>query len=222
MLETGIYKFKEEFCVKLNIPMNQANRRQEELLLWLTNFFDYEYLPGNPIRIHIKEVIGEYQPLPRKAPNQNKLNEQKKEDYKTFTIASLGPEYKPNSKSKVARDAIDSFGYEKYGHISSEAVARRYVKEPFDKYGESNGKYLWVFYSTYEPFDEETLGNWKSILTGAKLSEEEAANAFFKYAEGEDITQELDCYKKARKLFYKEYGDYPVRVAEWHLKITDN
>jgi hypothetical protein len=75
MLETGIYKFKEEFCVKLNIPMNQANRRQEELLLWLTNFFDYEYLPGNPIRIHIKEVIGEYQPLPRKAPNQNKLNE---------------------------------------------------------------------------------------------------------------------------------------------------
>lgn len=61
MIETKIYKFKEEFCKELSIPLNQANRRQKELLEWLTNFYDYEFLPGNPIRIIIKEIIGKYE-----------------------------------------------------------------------------------------------------------------------------------------------------------------
>ena len=60
MIENKIYKFKEEFCKELGIPQNQYNRRMDSLLEWLKNFFDYEYLPGNPIRIHIKEIIGEY------------------------------------------------------------------------------------------------------------------------------------------------------------------
>lgn len=62
MLEANkVYDFKKEFCVELDIPMNQPNRRKEDLLNWLKNFFDYELLDGNPIRIFIKAIYGEYQ-----------------------------------------------------------------------------------------------------------------------------------------------------------------
>ena len=61
--------------------MNQANRRQKELLDWLKNFYEYELLPGNPIYINIKEIIGEYRQLPRKTYTHRELTEQKKKDY---------------------------------------------------------------------------------------------------------------------------------------------
>ena len=87
-------------------------------MLWLSNFYDYELLNGCPIRIHIKEVYGEYQQMPRKIKYDTIQMEEKMKDYTNFTIASLGPKFKPNSKSKVAREAIEEFGYEKYGHTS--------------------------------------------------------------------------------------------------------
>ena len=135
-LATGVvYEFKKEFCRIMNIPMCQAERRLNDLLDWLKNFFDYEFYEGRPNRIMIKEIIGEYRPLPRRAPSQDALTQSKLTDYENFTIASLSADFKPNSKSKVAREAVHAFGYEKYGHTSIEAVTRRYVKEPFDKYG---------------------------------------------------------------------------------------
>lgn len=103
MIEKRVYLFKEEFCKELKIPTNQYDRNKDRLLEWLTNFFDFDYLPGRPIRIHIKEIYGEYQQLPRKSPKQDELNKQKKEDYEKFTIAALGTEFKPNSKMRVAR-----------------------------------------------------------------------------------------------------------------------
>lgn len=49
--------------------------------------------------IDIKEVIGDYQPLPRK---KIELEGQKRNDYEEFTIASLGEEYMPNSKAYIS------------------------------------------------------------------------------------------------------------------------
>ena len=57
---------KNEFCKELGIPMNQVERRLEELLQWLENFYDYEFYEGRPNRIYIKRIIGDYRPLPRK------------------------------------------------------------------------------------------------------------------------------------------------------------
>ena len=65
-MKPGIYSLKKEFAPMLGIPNNQIDRRKEELYEWLKNFFVFELLDGVPIRIHIKEIIGEYQPLPRK------------------------------------------------------------------------------------------------------------------------------------------------------------
>lgn len=218
MIELKTYKFKQEFCKELDIPMNQAERRLDELLGWLTNFYDFEFLKGNPNRIIIKEIIGEYQPLPRKTPCQDALNEAKRQDYETFTIAALGTEFKPNSKSKIARDAIESFGNEKYAHISTKAVARRYIKEPFDKYGETDDKLVWVYYTTYEPIPIDILDSWRSILREEHIGEQEAANAFYRAAEGEDISREQKYYINAKRRFKELYGDIPVLVKSWKLK----
>ena len=211
----GIYLFKEEFCRELKIPQNQYNRRQDELLIWLSNFYDFEILKGCPIRIHVREQLGEYQPMPRKIPKQDELTATKIKDYEEFTIAALGTEYKPNSKSKIARDAINAFGYEKYSHISQKAVTERYIKKPFDTYGETNGNQIWVWYSTYEPLSEEVLNDWRNIMAEEHISEREAANAFYKQEQGQDISKEKGYYKKAQDRFAEKYGDIAVLVKEW-------
>lgn len=156
MIIKKVYKFNEEFCEELKIPTNQKNRRKKELLEWLKNFYNYELLPGKPLLIQIKEVYGEYQPLPRNFSNKD-LFKQKMQDYEKYTLASLGTEFKPNSKSKVARDAIVDFGLEKYGHNNQEYIAKTFIKNPFDKYGESDHKSIWVYYDSYEPMEKNIL-----------------------------------------------------------------
>lgn len=199
MIKTNImYKFKAEFAKELGIPANQVDRRQEELLNWLSNFFDYEFYDGHPKRIMIKEIYGEYQPLPRKVPSQEALTAEKKEKYTTFTIAALGTDFKPNSQSKVARDAIESFGYSLYHHTSPEAVAKRFVKEPFKTYGETDNKKVWVWYSTYERIEPNLLEEWHKILREEHIAEDEAANAFYRQEQGEDISIEKGYYKTAQ------------------------
>lgn len=218
MIKNQVYEFKKEFCKELNIATYQAERRLEDLLEWLKNFFDYEFYDGKPKRILIKEIYGEYQPLPRKVPSQEVLTAEKKEKYTTFTIAALGTEFKPNSQSKVARDAIEDFGYELYHHTNSEAVVKRFVKEPFKAYGESDNKKVWVWYSTYKKIDSNILDDWRKILREEHIAEDEAANAFYRQEQGEDISVEKGYYKTAQQRFKEKYGDIAVLVTSWKLK----
>lgn len=212
------YEFKKEFCALLNIPNNQVDRRQGELLAWLSNFFEFDFYNSKPKRIVIKEIYGEYQPMPRKVPSQEALTADKKERYTQFTIASLGTEFKPNSQSKIAREAIDAFGFELYHHTNQESVVRRYIKDPFYKYGESNNLKIWVWYSSYEPLGKEVLDDWHVIMTNEHISTEEAANAFYRQEQGEDISKEKSYYKKAMARFKEKYHDIPVLVESWKLK----
>lgn len=216
MINVGLYKLKEEFWIMLNIPKSQWERRREDLLEWWKNFFDYKLLEGKPLRIEILEVYGEYKPLPRKISTTNL--EEKIKDYETFTIAALGTEFKPNSKSRVARQAIESFGFEKYGHESKEAVVRRFVKPAFDKYGESDGVHKWVWYSSYELLSQEILDDWRNIMKEEHISEQEAASAFYKQEQGMDITKEKMCFAAARARFKEKYGEFPILVESWRVR----
>ena len=216
IIEKGkIYDFKKEFWAALNIKKNQWETRKEDLLEWISNFYDYEIYYDRPIRIFIKDIYGTYQPLPRK---NLATMAQKKEDYKNFTIAALGTEFKPNSKAKVSREAIASFGRERYGHDNTEGVARRFVGPVFNEYGECNNIRRWVWYSTYEPLDAQTLECWRHIMAEEHISEEEAANAFYRQEQGEDISKEKGYFKKARDRFKEEFGEAPILVADWRLK----
>ena len=217
----GLYKFKEEFCKAVGVSRYSYDKRYEELLEWLKNFYDYELIGVKPILIKINEVIGEYKPLPRKSygsEERENFIKQKKKDYEEFTIESLGNEFKPNSKSKIAREAIDKFGYEKYVHYSKEGVVRRYIKEPFDTYGETNNNNLWVYYKSYKPLEPEVLQEWRDILAEERIDEREAANAFYRQAQGENIDKEINYYKKALERFKEKFYDTPIRVKEWRAR----
>ena len=213
MFEKGTYLFKTEFWKLTGLTRSQWDRRKEEVLLWLDNFFDYEILYGSPMRIKIIEVYGEYQPLPRKVIETNMA--EKVTDYKNFTIAALGNEFKPNSKSKVAREAIQSFGNAKYGHTSREAVARRFVSPVFEQYGESDGKYYWVWYKTYELASQEDIDAFKAILKEEKAAEEDVINAFYASEGDEEILKTKECYRKAICRAKEELRDFLVRVPQW-------
>lgn len=216
MINPGTYKLKEEFWLLIGISKSQWDRRKQDLLQWWTNFYDYEILEGKPLRIKINEVYGEYQPLPRKLKETNL--EEKIADYERFTIAALGNEFKPNSKSKVAREAIWSFGQEKYGHTSQEAVTKRFVRPAFEKYGVSDGIHKWVWYSTYEPLSEEIVQDWRNIMVEEHISEAEAANAFYKQEQGMDISKEKSYFAAARKRFKEKYGECPILVESWKVR----
>ena len=216
MIESGkFYNLKEEFLKELGIGRRAWLERKNDLLEWLTKFYNYELINGRPIKIFIKEIYGEYRPLPRKGAE---VMMQKQEDYTNFAIASLGTEFKPNSKAKTSRDAIIAFGHEKYGHTNVEAIARRFIGPAFDEYGECNHVKRWVWYSTYEPLDDDTLDRWRTILREEHISEDEAANAFYRQEQGEDISKEKEYFKKARQRFKDEFGQAPILVSDWRLK----
>ena len=218
MIQTaGTYLLKKEFFKENKIPEKQWEKRKTELLEWLKCFYVYELKGSSPIMIVIYEVIGTYQELPRKV-NTTALQKEKEKDYTNFAISSLGTEFKPNSKAKVAREAMTSFGTSKYGHENIKYVTNTFIKPAFNEYGECNNVRRWVWYSTYEPLDQQTLERWRIIMEEEHISEREAANAFYRHAEGEDISKEKGYFKAARDRFVTEFGDYAILVADWRLK----
>ena len=216
--EGRTYDFKAEFCKILNISKYQIDRRKEDLLIWLSNFYDYTIISGRPERIEIHTVIGEYQPMPRKVPSQSQMTQEKQEYYEDYVKSHFTLDFSPNSKMRMTRGSIDDGGYKKFGHINPKKISRAYVKEPFEKYGENDNTYIWAFYSTYKPLDEATNERWHVILKNEHIDEEEAANAFYRHAQGEDISKEKSYYKKAVEQFKEEFNDIPIRVQSWRLK----
>lgn len=214
----GIYTLKEEFFKENNIPHSQYKTRKEDLLEWLKEFYEYKILEGKPLRIQIIEVIGEYKPLPRKKQESRAITEQKQKDYEDYVRLGLSKEFSPESKCHMARKAIGDFGEERYGHISDIAVARRYVGPAMEKLGEHSETYYWVDFDTYKKLSPELLNAWLDILRQEHIGQEEAANAFYKQEQGEDITKEKKAYQKALETMKKQYHIIPVKVAEWRLR----
>jgi hypothetical protein len=215
LIEPGIYELKSEFFSLLNIKENQYKKRREDLMQWLYEFYDYEILEGRPLRIRIIEVYGEYQPLPRRGAERHA---EKVKDYEDYVKAVLTPEYQYTTKRRMARKAIYEFGAEKYGHTNQDAVARRYVGPAMDEYGENDNCHYWVWYDGYEPLTKEELEQWRTILQQEHISELEASNAFYKQAQGQDISKELSYYKKAVERVKQEMGGMPILSTKWKLK----
>ena len=217
-IECKVYEFKKEFCQILNIPMNQVERRLDQLLEWLKNFYDYNFYKGRPNRIEILEIYGEYEPMPRKLPKQDELTKQKTKDYDEFVYNNLTPDFIPTSQREIARQAQKEFGKKKYNHQSTEAVVKRYIKDPFKRYAENNGEYIWVYSETYIPLEKDVLIDWFQIMDRERIGEKEAAKAFYRLSLGEDVSKEISYFKKAMWCFCERYGDYPIFIGKWRLK----
>lgn len=220
-VEPGIYLFKQEFWPLLGIEHNQWQRRKDDLLQWLNEFFEYELIEGKPLKIKIICSSGEYEPLPRKKYDMQKRVEERKQKYETYmyeVIRRLPQEFEPLSFTKMARDIIAEVTEEMYGHTNAEYVVRKFVKELMMKYGETNNKHVWVEPHTYILLDEELVTEWRNILEEEHISEQEAANAFYKQERGEDITKEKQAFAKARERFSAKHGYAPILVREWRAK----
>lgn len=207
---------RSELNKKYNINKNTWSRRHDDLLEYLNDYMCIKEREDNGRYYYdIDQDIlpQEIPPIPRKSNMK-----EKKDEYKKFTIGALGVEYKPNSKAKVARDAIDKFGCSKYGHSSVAAVVRRYVGPVMEEEGEHSNHMVWVDCFTYEILDTELVNILKQMFKDEKLSEEEMANAFIKQQQGEDISEEKSGYKKVIDRFKEEYGVIPIKVYEWKLK----
>ena len=209
-----------DFCKELEISSYAQRRRLDDLLEWLKEFYVYDFTKSRPYKIIIHEILGKFEPLPRNPPLQRDAIAKKKEDYAKFTYEALGDEYKPNSKSKIAREAIDSFGRKRYGHTNSKYISAAYVKEPFSKYGQTNDKWVWVDFYTYEPMSKEQVSRWKEILKEEHLSDEEIIQNFHARMHDEEIPPEETYYKKALDRIAEELGILPVYVRYW--KRADN
>lgn len=206
---------RKELIEKYSIPLSQWNQKHEELIGHLQEYMDITETKTKTGR-YSYEVNGE---LPDSIPPLKKsLMNQKKKDYEEYTIKALGTEFKPNSKSKIAREAIADFGNKKYGHTSQESVVKRYIKEPFDKYGENDGNKYWCYYDTYEVIPAEIVAEWREILAEEHISEKEAANAFYRQQQGEDVSKEKEYYKNALDRFKAKYGSIPILVNKWKIK----
>ena len=204
---------RKELSQLYNITKYSWDKKHDEVIAHLQDFMDITEIKSEKgtYKYEIKGIIPDsIPPLLRKSES-----EQKKKDYELYTIKALGTEFKPNSKSKIAREAIRDFGQDKYGHNSQKAVVERYIKEPFDKYGVSDGNKYWCYYNTYEVLEPEVLEAWRKILKEEHISEREAANAFYRQQQGGDISKEKQYYQNALDRFKAEYGSMPVLVSKW-------
>ena len=202
---------------KYNLNRKWWNTAHDRLLEHLSDYMDITEIKEEG-SIYKYEIISELPevipPLPRKSNM-----DQKKKDYAEYTKEALGGEYQYNSKAKIAREAIRDFGAERYGHEYYKSIAQRYIAKPFDEYSDKEeDSWAWVWFSTYQPLDLVTLGYWLTLLKEEKIEEEDQADAFRRYADGEDIKTEVRYYKTAIQKFRIRFGDIPIKVARYKRK----
>lgn len=222
MIKEGIYRLKEEFLPMLNISKYTFERRKDELLNWLGDFFDFEIQDGKPSYIVIKEQYSEYLPLPKRSI---KTREMRVHDYEAFVKANLTKDWSCESKAHMSRRAIEAFGENKYDHKYEKAVTRRYTGPAMEKYGEHTEEKFWAWHVTYEQItDKETLEDWRTILRKHKVSSEHISAAFYvdqEQGNHDKIGLLENYYKNAIDEFVEKYGDFPVYVSKWKLRSAD-
>lgn len=219
MIEAGTYALKEELFPLTGITIYQYKHRKDELLEWMKEYFDYELNENvKPIQITIKDVFGEYEPLPTKKYDLKNTREEKKRDYDQYVKDNLPKEPTPYSKAKMSREAMQDFSFKKYGHQSISAVVRRYVGPAMEEFGEHDENMVWVMHNTYAQLDENQLKHWHKILTEEHIDEEAMKNAFIRHSEGEDISAEVSYFQCAQTRFMEVYGGRPIKVYAWRAK----
>lgn len=208
---------RSQLSKKYNIPSSQWQRRHDDLLDWLNDFFPIEEVKDKKSGFYsyiVPDELPDLIPtLPRKTSKQEKVK-----DYEQYVVDNLPDEPTPLSKSKMSRDAIEDFGYEKYHHTSYKAVSKRYVGPAMDKHGEHSDTMVWVDAISYLPLTLEQEQYLHECFNKVHLSDLEMANAFKKLAQEQNIDEELDNFNKAIEMFKLRFAFRPISVYEWQKK----
>lgn len=208
---------RAELSKKYNINEHSWTRKHDLVMEHLSNYMEIaESIENNR---YFYEITGELPesipPIPRKS---RRVEAQK--DYDVFVsnyFHNSIPRYA--NKAKVAREGIAAFGMKKYGHHHVGSIAHRYISSSFEKYVEEvPDSKRWVWYTTYEPLDDDTLQRWTNILEEEHITEAEQAAAFRDFYESLNIGEAVRLYKRAISKFYEEFNDYTVKVPQYLLK----
>lgn len=200
------------YCIGENV----WKRRHDELMDYLKTYMDIEEVKTDTGRYSYKitgNLPPKLPPLPRKNAREAVLR-----DYDMYVQAALGEDFKPNSKAKIARDAINDFAEEKYGHTSEAAVVRRYVKPVVDKRAVIGDK-VWVNYNTYMVLNEDEIRYLKICFKDHGYTAERTFEAVTRTFQGAGDLKELEgCYRSALNKFKDKYNFYPILVHWMKIK----
>ena len=212
---------RSELSKKYNITNSQWQRRHDDLLEHINDFFSIEEIKEGRYYYYIipDELPDSIPTLPRKSRAKEKII-----DYENYVDKHLPKEFAPMSKAKMSRDAIKDFGKEKYKHNSPESVARVYVGPAMEKLGEKSDNAVWVDYKTYIPLDEEQFKYLKHCFSDNNLSEEDFAELGYDLVKtgvvpNEKLKSVKDKYENSITQFKLKYGIIPIRTRNWRKRI---
>lgn len=180
-----------EFCASLSIPPYTYQRRQKDLLHWLTFFYSFTFKKGTPSTITIHSQFASYQPLPAK-PQFNLLM-----SYVSFVAPYLQPDYSPINKTAIARKAIPLLGPPE---AKPEQIAQSYVSQALSLIGETNGEHAWIDLSSKTPIPSSLLPLWQNQLRQQWVKAEETS------------------YEELASAFAEEHGYYPIYTSYWRKR----
>ena len=220
MLELKAYETKELMSV-LGITRSSWGRRKEEYLDWFKLFFDYDIVIQGEKRVYIiKEIFGEYEPLPRK-----KKSIEVKEYYvqETSKIVKQEP---TNTGSNIARNIVAVNN--KYDH--KEGTASVYVRSILKEGYRVDGK-IWCKRTEdglhYEPINEEQIAYLNECITQQFKDDkvqEYAVDMYTDYEAGlitkKDFNEAIGsmtgmAFLSAMDRFILKYGFRPMKIPMW-------
>lgn len=220
MLETKIYTTKE-LLNTLNISITSWKRRREEYLEWFKIFFDYDIMIQGEKRIfNIKEIFGDYEPLPRK-----KKSIEVKEYYaqETSKIVKQEP---TNTGANIARNIIATNN--KYDH--KEGTASVYVRNILKEGYQVDGK-VWCYRTQdglhYTPITDEQLKYLNECITKQfqdNAIQEYTVELYTDYEAGIITKQQFNealgamagnAFLSAMDMFILRYNFRPMKVPTW-------
>jgi len=211
MLECKTYTL-DELKKVLNISKRQWDERKEELLEYFKMFFVYEItMKGRSYNFHIKEIITEYEPLPRKT---------KMEEIVKFYEQEVDHilQYKPrNTGSNLAREIVAKNNKQNHKEGTAANYIRPYLKA---NYTVSDREWCVIDYDTftYEPIPADALAELKklfNIYLSSEVVADAIADAEAGYSTKEEAYNKLKGnYNDALTAFKDKYGYRPYKAGE--------
>ena len=211
---------RNELNQKYGLDNHTWARKHDLLLEHLSLFMDIQEIKEANGR-YTYEIEGELPdtipPVPRKGKKEKQERMKAYEDFVRSQFSDFMPHF--SSQAKVARDALNNFGRQVYGHNNAKSVAALYIKPAFAKLLEEvPNSDCWVWYKTYEPLDDNALQRWLDILKEEHITEKQQAAAFRASFAGIDISEAYSYYAKAIQRFHAEFNDYTIKVSQYLLK----
>lgn len=212
---------RKDLSQKYNISDCMWKRRHDDVMAHLSQYLKIEEISSNGRYEYLVDettMPDEIPPIPRK-----KNFEERKKVYEDWVDKRLPPKEEAEilSKISVAREAIEEFGREKYGHESDECIRRNYISPAMEKYGEHSPEGYWCWHGTYEIADDETVSEWCRMLAEAKVDKETIYTTFVDdsvFFREEMKDKKLDYYKVMKAFKMKHGGNFLIRLHKWWHK----